>query len=214
MTNCNISYPIIYQIFSYYCEKDKLCSIKTISKEFSNSFNKLNIKKCNVIKFRNLIVCKDHGDSVLFDGVNTLASLDSDQWNETIHFKTKESLDSVKHYLYLFGFVKHYCCDGAGVVYDGCDGKYNRISSLFEDQTMLSNDEEFCLHDPRTDTRLISFFNRSLVELDIRSFCDKSQRRSFPNTKRKAIMSKKRYRNHQRYHQRYSHNIQKRQVYG
>ena len=155
MTGCNISYPIIYQIFSYYCEKDKLYSIKTISKDFSNSFNKLNIKKCNVIKFRNLIVCKEHGDPIFFDGIKTLLtqsrninsrsrsrsrsqykkyrsqykkyrsrykkSLPRYKNTETIHFNTKESLNSVKHYLHLFGIVSHFCCSGSGVVYKDKD---------------------------------------------------------------------------------------------
>ena len=76
---------------------------------------------CSLKKYKDLIYCNIHTDNNhLENTIDILITTKKKQTKKpisTIHFKSKESLNLAKKYLYEFGTITHFCCGGHGATF-------------------------------------------------------------------------------------------------
>ena len=98
--------------------------------------NKYTEKDCKKILFKYnhmLSCCNLHGNKDLLDTIKTLNKYNIDKEVSTIHFKTTQSLNFAKPFLYLYGKISHYCCGNKGVMFETDDeGKMENITGVYK----------------------------------------------------------------------------------
>ena len=129
-TKKKLPYDIIFIIFTYFCDKDKYKYniLKTISKTFSDEYNKTNIQSCIILKYKNIHICEIHDNHNLVDAIINLINAEKKKRKgiaiKTIQCKSVESLNYAKKYLSNYGNIRHFYfflqngCMGKGVMYD------------------------------------------------------------------------------------------------
>tara|TARA_Y100000991_G_C21937832_1_gene333820 strand:- start:518 stop:928 length:411 start_codon:yes stop_codon:yes gene_type:complete len=113
---------------------------ETLNKYISISYpylkDKYSKKDCKIIKFkynRRLCCCDLHGNEDLLDAIKTLNKYNIDKDVSTIHFKTTQSLNFAKRFLYIYGKISHYCCGNKGVMFETNDeGKMENITGVYK----------------------------------------------------------------------------------
>lgn len=115
MLNVQLPTDILLYINEYVCKK-----ILNVEYDLFEILYPLKKKSCcNVVHFLNYSACKFHDDYHYYSCLNTLANCSNSYYKcGTIHFDTKKAREHATPYLYLFGEVSHYCCEGKGVMFN------------------------------------------------------------------------------------------------